>query len=88
MLSAIKRHPAVRAFGRSNVESAQQTVVRWAQMNVASSVFADDRGGPGDSHDDALGETINGLHKAELIHCRTPWKTRESVELASLEWVA
>ena len=35
----------------------------------------------------ALAETINGLYKAELIHRRTTWKTRESVELATLEWV-
>ena len=41
----------------------------------------------GDSYDNALAETINGLYKAELIHRRT-WKTRESVELATLEWVA
>jgi putative transposase len=32
-------------------------------------------------------ETINGLCKAELIHRRAPWKTRESVELATLQWV-
>ncbi|CAG9186998.1 hypothetical protein LMG32289_06730 [Cupriavidus pampae] len=42
----------------------------------------------GDSYDNALAETINGLYKAELIHRRTAWKTRESVELATLEWVA
>jgi len=42
----------------------------------------------GDSYDNALVETINGLYKAELIHRRTAWKTRESVELATLEWVA
>jgi len=36
---------------------------------------------------DALAETINGLYKAELIHRRAPWKTREAVELATLEWV-
>jgi hypothetical protein len=34
-----------------------------------------------------LAETINGLYKAELIHRRAPWKTREAVELATLEWV-
>jgi len=33
-----------------------------------------------------LAETINGLYKAELIHRRAPWKTREAVELATLEW--
>lgn len=41
-----------------------------------------------DSAHNALAETINGLYKAELIHRREPWKTRESVELATLEWVS
>jgi putative transposase len=45
-------------------------------------------GSRGDSYDNALAETINGLYKTELIHRRAPWKTRESVELATLEWVA
>ena len=36
----------------------------------------------------ALAETINGLYKTELIYRRGPWKTREAVELATLEWVA
>ena len=44
-------------------------------------------GSRGDSYDNALAETINGLSKAELIHRRGPWKTRESVELATLQWV-
>jgi len=35
-----------------------------------------------------LAETINGLYKAELIHRRGPWQSRESVELATLEWVS
>lgn len=34
-----------------------------------------------------LAETINGLYKAELIHRRAPWKTKEAVEFATLEWV-
>lgn len=48
----------------------------------------DRSGSRGDSYDNALAETINGLYKAELIHRRAPWKSRESVELATLEWVA
>ncbi len=44
-------------------------------------------GSRGDSYDNALAETINGLYKAELIDRRAPWKTKESVELATLEWV-
>ena len=42
----------------------------------------------GDSYDNAPAETINGLYKAELIHRQAPWKTKEAVELATLEWVA
>lgn len=45
-------------------------------------------GSKGDSYDYALAETINGLYKTELIHKRAPWKSRETVELATLEWVA
>ena len=45
-------------------------------------------GSTGDSYDNALAETINGLYKAELIHRRAPWKTLEALELATLEWVA
>ena len=44
-------------------------------------------GSRGDSYDNALAETINGLYKTELIHRRAPWKTKESVELATLQWV-
>ncbi len=43
-------------------------------------------GSKGDSHDNALAETINGLYKAELLHRRAPGKTRAAVELATLEW--
>ena len=44
-------------------------------------------GSKGDSYDNALAETINGLYKAEVIHRRS-WPNRESVELATLEWVS
>jgi putative transposase len=56
---------------------------RLALAGIAPSV-----GSKGDSYDNALAETINGLYKAEVIHPRGPWKTRESVELATLEWVS
>ncbi|KQU75505.1 transposase [Rhizobacter sp. Root1238] len=45
-------------------------------------------GSKGDSYDNALAETINGLYKTELIHRRAPWKSKEAVELATLEWVS
>ena len=55
---------------------------RLAEAGIEPSV-----GSRGDSYDNALAETINGLYKAELIHRRAPWKTREAVELATLQWV-
>ena len=44
-------------------------------------------GSAGDSYDNALAETINGLFKAEVIHRRGPWRTFKAVEFATLEWV-
>jgi putative transposase len=44
-------------------------------------------GSVGDSYDNALAETINGLYKAEVIHRRPSWRTREDVEWATLKWV-
>jgi transposase InsO family protein len=44
-------------------------------------------GSVGDSYDNALAETINGLFKAEVIHRRGPWRSFEAVEYATLEWV-
>jgi putative transposase len=44
-------------------------------------------GSVGDSYDNALAETVNGLYKTELIHRRGPWRCFEAVEFATLEWV-
>ena len=44
-------------------------------------------GSVGDSYDNALAETIIGLYKAELIHRRSPWRSLDAVEYATLEWV-
>jgi putative transposase len=44
-------------------------------------------GSVGDSYDNALAETINGLFKTEVIHRRRPWRSFEAVEFATLEWV-
>ena len=55
---------------------------RLAEAGVQPSV-----GSVGDSYDNALAETINGLFKAEVIHRRGPWRNMETVEFATLEWV-
>jgi putative transposase len=55
---------------------------RLAEAGIQPSV-----GSVGDSYDNALAETINGLYKAEVIHRRGPWRSFEAVEFATLEWV-
>jgi putative transposase len=45
-------------------------------------------GSKGDSYDNALAETVNGLYKAELIRRRGPWRTVAEVAVATAEWVA
>ena len=44
-------------------------------------------GSVGDSYDNALAETINGLYKTELIRQQGPWRNIEAVEFATLTWV-
>jgi putative transposase len=67
---------------------AQFTSVRYgerlAEIGAVPSI-----GSVGDSYDNALAETVNGLYKTELIRGpgRGPWKTVEDVELATLGWV-
>ena len=53
-----------------------------AEAGIESSV-----GSVGDSYDNTLAETINGLYKTEVIRKRGPWKAIDEVEYATLEWV-
>ncbi len=55
---------------------------RLAEANLVPSV-----GSVGDSYDNALAETINGLYKAEVIWRQRSWPTASAVEMATLKWV-
>ena len=55
---------------------------RLAEAGIEPSV-----GSVGDSYDNALAETINGLYKTEVIHRRGPWRNFQAVEVATLTWV-
>jgi transposase InsO family protein len=55
---------------------------RLAEAGIEPSV-----GSVGDSYDNALAETINGLYKAEVIHRRGPWRSFAAIEFAPLQWV-
>ena len=55
---------------------------RLAEAGISPSV-----GSVGDSYDNALAESVIGLYKTELIRQRGPWKDRDQVEYATLEYV-
>ena len=56
---------------------------RLAEAGIEPSV-----GSVGDSYDNAMAETVNGLYKSELIYRKGPWRGLEHVELETLDWVA
>jgi transposase InsO family protein len=64
----------------------QYVSIKYTERLVEAGLVAS-VGSVGDSFDNALAETINGLYKAEVIHRRGPWRSLEAVEYATLEWV-
>ena len=71
---------------RRPLESAQYVSIKYTER-LAEAGLVPSVGSVGDSYDNALAETINGLYKAEVIHRRGPWRSLEAVEYATLEWV-
>ena len=71
---------------RRPLESAQYVSIKYTER-LAEAGIEPSVGSVGDSYDNALAETINGLYKAEVIHRRGPWRSLEAVEFATLEWV-
>ena len=55
---------------------------RLTEANLLPSV-----GSAGDSYDNALAETINGLDKAGVIWRQRSWSSASAVEMATLRWV-
>lgn len=65
---------------------AQDLSIRYTER-LADAGIQGSVGTVGDSYDNALAETINGLYKTEVIRKMGPWRTVEAVELATLDWV-
>ena len=65
---------------------SQYTSLRYGER-LAEAGISPSVGSVGDSYDNALAETINGLYKTELIKQFGPWKTVDDVEIATAEWV-
>lgn len=73
----------IRQSDRESQYVSIRNTERLGEAGIGPSV-----GSRGDSYDNELAESINGLYEAELIHRRAPWKRMVAVELATLEWVS
>jgi len=74
-------HHSDRGVQYVSIKYTERLVEAGVEAGVEPSV-----GSVGDSYDNALAETVNGLYKTEVIHRRGPWRSFEAVEFATLEW--
>jgi putative transposase len=71
---------------RRSLEPKQFLSIRYTERLAGEGAVAS-VGSKGDSYDNALAETLNGLFKTEVIRRAGPWRSVEDVELATLAWV-
>ena len=79
---APSRKPVLRPL----VESGQYLSVRYSQRLADNDIVAS-VGSKGDSFDNAMAESFNGLYKWELIYPKGPWRGLDDVEFATLSYV-
>jgi Integrase core domain len=80
------RRPAKDRLIHHSDRASQYLSVKYTEK-LADAGIQPSVGSVGDSYDSALAETINGLYKAEVIHCGGPWRSFQDVEIATLTWV-
>lgn len=80
------RQPAENALIHHSDRGSQYLSIRYTER-LADAGIEPSVGSVGDSYDNALAESINGLYKTEVIRRGGPWRTREAVEWATLDWV-
>ena len=78
--------PTSRSWSHHSDRGVQYLSIRYTERLGEAGAVAS-VGSRGDSYDNARAETVNGLFKTELIRRHAPWRTAESVELATLSWV-
>jgi transposase InsO family protein len=80
------RHPVRGGLVHHSDRGVQYVSIKYTER-LAEAGLVPSVGSVGDSYDNALAETINGLYKAEVIWRRGPWRSIAAVEFATLEWV-
>jgi len=83
---AIYAHPGTSDLVHHSDRGVQYLSIRYTER-LAEAGIERSVGSRGDSYDNALAESVIGLYKTEVIERRGPWRTLESVEFATLEWV-
>ena len=78
--------PAVSGVVLHSDAGSQYLSIRYGER-LATAGIEPSVGSVGDSYDNALAETINGLYKTEVIRRQGPWRGVNNVELATLTWV-
>jgi len=80
------RRPVKGGLIHHSDRGSQYVAIRYTERLLEAGIEPS-VGSVGDSYDNALAETINGLFKTEVIRRRGPWRSLEAVEFATLEWV-
>jgi putative transposase len=80
------RQPAPHQLVHHSDRGSQYLSIRYGER-LSEAGIEPSVGSVGDSYDNALAETINGLYKAELVHKQGPWTTVEALEWETLNWV-
>ena len=83
---ALHARPDVTGGVHHSDRGTQYTSIRYTER-LAAAGLERSVGSVGDSYDNALAETINGLYKTEVIRRSGPWRTVDDVEYATLVWV-
>jgi len=81
-----ERRPVGGSLVHHSDRGVQYVSIKYTER-LADAGLVPSVGSVGDSYDNALAETINGLYKAEVIWRKGPWRSFEAVEFATLEWV-
>lgn len=81
-----RRHQALDGLVHHSDRGVQYLAIRYTdRLEEAGAIRS--VGSKGDSYDNALAESVNGLYKTELIKRRGPWRNADHVEAATAEWV-
>jgi len=83
---ALHARPGADGVVHHSDRGSQYTSIRYTER-LAAAGLERSVGSVGDSYDNALAESINGLYKTEVIYRRGPWRTIDAVEYATLVWV-